>query len=111
MKRIAVPVTGEKLSPHFGHCEQFLIADIENNNVLAETFHTPPAHAPGVYPRWLSENGVHEVIACGIGKRAIALFEQNNIHVHLGVPDSSYRDLIQNYLNDNLVTGENACDH
>lgn len=111
MKRIAIPMTGERLSPHFGHCEHFLIADIENNKVIAETRHAPPPHAPGVYPQWLAGKGVHEVIAGGMGKRAIALFEQNDIHVHLGVPDSSYHELIKSYLSDNLVTGENGCDH
>ncbi len=111
MKRIAIPMSGGKLSAHFGHCEYFRVVEIENSNVISESNHTPPTHAPGVYPRWLAGKEVHEIIAGGMGQRAVALFEQNNIKVHLGVPDATYEELIRNYLNENLVTGDNRCDH
>jgi len=111
MKKIAIPMSKDKLSAHFGHCEYFMVVDIDNNTVVSETRHTPPPHAPGVYPKWLAGKGVHEIIAGGMGQRAIALFRQNDINVHLGVPDSTYNELINNYLSENLVTGENRCDH
>ena len=36
----------------------------------------PPEHRPGVYPRWVAALGVTDVIAGGIGQRAIDLFNE-----------------------------------
>jgi len=53
--RIATPVARGKLSLHFGHCDQFAIFDIDDktSKVVKRKDATPPAHAPGVLPRWL----------------------------------------------------------
>jgi len=50
--KIAIPVTGGSLSPHFGHCEQFVIVDVdpEKTAVTGTETRTPPDHAPGVLP-------------------------------------------------------------
>ena len=112
MKKIfAVPTANEKLTLHFGHCEKFAIIETENNKVISERSITPPVHQPGVYPRFLADNGVNVIIAGGMGQRAQDLFCQNNIEVHMGVMAESPRKLVEQYLNGQLETGENLCDH
>ena len=33
-KRIAIPVEDGMLCEHFGHCEYFYVADLENNEIV-----------------------------------------------------------------------------
>jgi ATP-binding protein involved in chromosome partitioning len=111
--RIAIPVTGGKLSGHFGHCEQFALVDVdkEAKTVIATEMLTPPPHEPGLLPRWLSEKGAEMIIAGGIGGRAQGLFEQQSISVVIGAPADTPEVIINAYLQGALETGENACDH
>jgi predicted Fe-Mo cluster-binding NifX family protein len=109
-KRIAVPMAAGHLSLHFGHCEQFAIIDIEDNNVVKEALHNPPEHQPGTYPNFLAQNGVQEVVVGGIGQKAIEIFNHNNIKVHSGVSAQNLQDLLKDYLSNNLSTGDNSCD-
>jgi len=110
-KKFAIPTLNEKLTAHFGHCEKFAIVDVEDDKVINQEFIVPPVHQPGVYPKFLADHGVHVIIAGGMGQKAQDLFATNNIEVHMGVPDGSPSELVMNYLNDQLQTGQNLCDH
>jgi len=110
-KRIAVPLENGTLCSHFGHCQQFAIINTEDNSITGETFVTPPPHEPGLLPAWLAEKGVTDVIAGGMGQRAINLFNQQNINVFAGAPIKLPRDLVNDLLDDTLVAGANYCDH
>jgi len=111
--RIAIPVAQDRLSPHFGHCDQFAIFDIDDNlkKVINRNDATPPAHAPGVLPKWLHENNVNVIIAGGMGQRAQQLFAQNDIEVVIGATTGSPEELVSAYLGGTLETGDNICDH
>ncbi len=112
MKLIAIPIVGGVLSPHFGHCEHFKVYHIDKeNNIVKEERLTPPPHAPGVLPKWLSENKINIIIAGGMGNRAQNLFKQNNIEVNVGSPSLAPEKIIEQYLNGSLILGQNACDH
>jgi ATP-binding protein involved in chromosome partitioning len=108
---IAVPVAEGKLCAHFGHCEHFALVETENGKIVGKTLHTPPPHEPGVLPQWLHDKGVHIVIAGGMGSRAQQIFNQKGITVINGAPTDSPESVVQQYLTDTLVTGENVCDH
>jgi ATP-binding protein involved in chromosome partitioning len=109
--RIALPVHGERLSTHCGPSSQFVIFDIKDGKVVGETSETPPAHAPGVIPSWLSDLGVNMVLASGLGRRAISMFEECGITVLCGAPAGVPRQVVEAYLSGSLVTGDNVCDH
>ncbi len=111
--RIAIPVAQDRLSPHFGHCDQFAIFDIDDNlkKIINRNDAIPPAHAPGVLPKWLHENNVSVIIAGGMGQRAQQLFVQNGIEVVIGATTSSPEELVSAYLGGTLETGDNICDH
>lgn len=107
----AVPTIDEKLCAHFGHCEKFAIVETENNKIQNIKFLNPPVHQPGTYPRFLAEQGVHVIISGGMGMKAQELFQQQNIEVFLGIQTNDPKMLVEHYLNDQLESGQNLCDH
>lgn len=111
--RYAVPVTHGMLATHFGHCEQFALFDVDESTkeIKAQNMIVPPEHQPGVYPVFLANEGVSAVIAGGMGSRAQELFTQNRIQVILGASEVEPEQAVLDYLNGNLVTGDNLCDH
>jgi predicted Fe-Mo cluster-binding NifX family protein len=111
--RIAIPMVEGKLSAHFGHCEAFALADAntESKTITSMQTLTPPAHEPGVLPRWLAEQGANLIIAGGMGNRAQGLCEAQNIKVIVGAPTDTPEVIIHSYLNDSLTAGTNICDH
>lgn len=111
MKKIAIPLENGRLCSHFGHCQQFAIIENEGENILNEELVTPPPHEPGLLPAWLAERGVTDIIAGGIGQRAIKLFEEQNITVNVGAQSKTSKELVSDLIKNTLVTGSNACDH
>ena len=111
--RIAIPITNGTLSAHFGHCEEFALVDVneQTKEIANVTKLQPPAHEPGVLPRWLGEQKADVIIAGGMGQRAQQLFAQNKIEVVVGASDQPAEELARAYLNNTLETGANACDH
>ena len=71
----------------------------------------PPAHEPGILPKWIKGQGVDLVLAGGIGQKAQELFSQSGVKVVVGVTENNPAQAVLNYLNGNLTTGTNTCDH
>lgn len=109
--KIAIPLTNGALSSHFGHCEKFAIYTIENNAIAKAETIDPPVHEPGSHPAFLHELGCSVVIAGGIGFKAQQLMCQNGIQVVVGVPTLPLEDLVKQYMQGKLESGENRCDH
>jgi Mrp family chromosome partitioning ATPase/predicted Fe-Mo cluster-binding NifX family protein len=111
--RVAIPMNDGKLCMHFGHCEQFAVVDVdaESKEIKGQELLTPPAHEPGVLPRWLTGMQVTLVIAGGMGQRAQQLFTESGIEVICGAPSETPERLVTDYLAGNLAVGRNVCDH
>ena len=111
--RYAVPVSGGMVSPHFGHCEQFALIDVDEQTkrILKKELVPSPGHQPGLLPQWLAERGAAFVIAGGMGSRAQSLFRQNGIRVITGALESDPEKAVLGYLNGQLAVGDNICDH
>jgi len=109
--KFAIPLAEGKLTAHFGHCQEFAIVDVEENQITGKEILVPPPHEPGVLPAWLHEKGANVIIAGGMGQRAISLFQQNDIEVVVGVPSLEPETLVNSYLDKTLVFGSNVCDH
>ncbi len=111
--RIAIPLADGKLCMHFGHCAQFALLDVDEGTkaITATKLLDPPAHEPGVLPRWLHEQGATVILAGGMGQRAQALFEQNGIQVVVGAPADTPEALVAAFLDGTLSSGQNLCDH
>ncbi len=112
-KVIAVPVVGGKLSPHFGHAEEFHLVRVDEgtNKILGTTRVVPPPHEPGVIPNWLASQGAHVVLVGGMGWRAQQIFEHKGVHVVTGAKVGTPLKLVKDYLANQLETGGDVCDH
>ena len=111
--KYAVPITGGMMSPHFGHCEQFALFDVDEQQkiIINKELIASPGHQPGLLPEWLAEQGVSLIIAGGMGSRAQGLFQQNGIGVVLGALESDPEKAVLSYLEGRLAIGDNICDH
>jgi ATP-binding protein involved in chromosome partitioning len=109
--RIAIPISVGQLATHFGHCEQFVLFDVEQGSITNRQTLTPPPHEPGTFPRWLREQGATIVLAGGMGSRAQSLFEQQGIMVVVGVAGDHPDVVVRSFLLGQLEAGANICDH
>ena len=109
--KIAIPVSNHRLCAHFGHCDEFAVIETEDGKIVNESSLAPPLHQPGILPGWLASQGITHVIAGGMGQRAIILFEQQGIQIMVGAVSKTARELVEDFLNNRLATGVNACDH
>ncbi|UIJ38460.1 P-loop NTPase [Desulfobaculum bizertense] len=110
---VAIPVAQGQLCQHFGHCEKFALLEVDNasREIKSGKLVDPPAHEPGVLPRWLADKGCNLVLAGGMGARAQSLFTENGIKVVVGAQGGDPEEVLKSYLSGNLVVGENICDH
>lgn len=111
--KIAIPLAGEKLAVHFGHCERFALieVDADGKTILKREDVAPPPHEPGILPPWLARQGATMIIAGGMGQRAQDLFAAQGIRVVTGAHAETPESLVAEYLAGTLRTGVNACDH
>lgn len=107
----AIPTLDGRSCAHFGHCRSFALVSVVDGKIHAVAHADPPEHQPGSFPRFLAEQGVNIVLAGGMGGRARELFAENGIEVHLGVGIHDPRELVEDYLRDELEAGDNACNH
>ena len=111
-KKVAVPVDNNGiLDGHFGHCKFFAIFTIDAEKIAETEQVTPPPHEPGVLPKWLADKGVTDVLAGGMGNRAIQIFNQNNVNVFVGAPKLQANELVNGFLNNTIDFNANYCDH
>jgi len=83
--RYAVPTSGGMIAQHFGHCEQFVLFDIDEAK--------------------------KEIIAGGMGSRAQMLFTENRIEVAVNVVETDPEKAVMAYLDGLLEVGDDVCDH
>ena len=109
--KIAIPVADGRLHGHFGGCTHFALvdADRERKSILTTRTVAAPPHAPGFFPRWLHNQGVHTIIAGGIGRRALDLFAEQGIEVRAGQPGALVEELVTSYLNGALTGTPAGC--
>jgi predicted Fe-Mo cluster-binding NifX family protein len=109
--KFAIPLAEGKLTAHFGHCQEFALVEVEDNEVKKTETLVPPPHEPGVLPKWLHDLGTNVIIAGGMGGRALDLFAQNDIKVVVGASALAPEELVKQYLDNTLQAGGNVCDH
>jgi len=110
-KYIAVPMENGVLCAHFGHCETFAIVEVKDNKIIGIKEQSPPEHVPGLYPRWIAQFGVTDVIAGGMGQKAVDLFNEQKINVFAGAPEKAAKELVEDFLAGKLSLSANYCNH
>ena len=113
--RIAVSVDDSRgldsvVSPHFGRCPYYVLVDLDGHEVKQVSTVANPnygRHAPGTVPTFIRNQGADVMLAGGMGRRAIALFQQFGIEAATGAA-GAVRHALQQYLGGQLE-GADPC--
>jgi predicted Fe-Mo cluster-binding NifX family protein len=108
--KIATACDGTDVSPHFGRCERYLMAEVSGAEIKLLDWLDNPGHEPGALPRLMQQQGVNVVLAGGAGPRAQQLLSAAGIELITGVTGDSLQAL-QAFAQGTLEPGESACDH
>ena len=106
--KIAVACKGENIWPHFGHCENFNIYDVQDGKIEAEKSIPNPGHRPGFLPNFLGDMGVNVIIAGGMGGGAVEIFNERNIEVIIGASGDA-KAAAEAYLRNELHSTGSVC--
>lgn len=108
--KIAISCDGTSVSAHFGRCEKYVVFEEEDRKLISKETLASPPHQPMFLPRFLKENGVSKIMCCGIGPRAVSLFEELGVEVIPGI-EGNVDEVISKYLEGSLIAGESSCSH
>jgi predicted Fe-Mo cluster-binding NifX family protein len=111
--KIAIPAENGRLHSHFGGCREFAIVEVDSTTkrTVRSEILPAPEHQPGLFPRWLHEQGVQVVIAGGIGHRALLSFAQHGVMVRAGAAGSTVEALVAEFLAGKLEEPPADCGH
>jgi predicted Fe-Mo cluster-binding NifX family protein len=110
-KLLAIPTDQGYLSQHFGHSPVFVFFEIEGNKIVKREEKTPPPHAEGTIPRWLTSEKVTDLLTGGIGPKAVQILYAGGINVYVGVEIDTPDNLALDFINGDLKFGQNYCHH
>ena len=106
--KIAVASEGKMVTEHFGHCENFNIFEVENNQIAKIDSISNPGHRPGFLPNFLYEMGVNVIISGGMGGGAVEIFNEKDIEVITGASGTA-ETAVNNYLQGKLKSTGSVC--
>jgi predicted Fe-Mo cluster-binding NifX family protein len=98
------------VSPHFGRCPYFVLVDLEGREVNAVQSIANPFygnHQPGQVPGFIHSQGANVMLTGGMGRRAIAFFQQYGIEAATGA-SGTVRHTLEQYLG-GMLRGAAPC--
>ncbi len=98
------------VSHHFGRCPYFTIVDIEENEISnVESIENPyfNGHSPGQVPAFIKELNADVMLAGGMGRRAVILFDGYGIRCSTGAA-GTVKSAVDSYIAGNLP-GASPC--
>ena len=109
--KIVIPSADGRLCGHFGHCEYFTFVDVEpeNKEILSIENKVPEDGISCQSASWIASQGANIILAGGMGGRPMAIFAQNGVKVIAGCPELEVKEVVEQYMNGTLSTGENSC--
>lgn len=108
MLKIAVASENEKVTEHFGHCQNFNIFEAEESQIIKSACIPNPGHKPGFLPNFLNDMGVNVIISGGMGAGAIDIFNEKGIEVIVGATGKA-QDVVGEYLKGSLKSTGSVC--
>ncbi|MGC9467564.1 MAG: NifB/NifX family molybdenum-iron cluster-binding protein [Anaerolineae bacterium] len=108
-----------QVAQHFGRCPYFTFVDVEDGAIQEVRVLDNPHyhdHRPGAVPDFVKAYDATMIIAGGMGRRAVALFQQAGIEAYTGA-DSTVRRSLESAMGGELEDatpcpgrGGDACD-
>ncbi|MBS4538785.1 NifB/NifX family molybdenum-iron cluster-binding protein [Clostridium sp. D2Q-11] len=106
--KIAVASEKDRVSQHFGHCQNFNIYEVDKDNIVNMESVPNPGHKPGYLPNFLNKLGVNIIISGGMGASAINLFNSKDIEVITGA-QGNVDDIAGKYIKGELASTGSIC--
>ena len=106
--RFAIPITGETLDQHFGHCEKLAFLDVaeDTHEIISMEIITTPTHDHSELPFLIRERGATHVLAGGMGVGMQMALESVGVKLLTGAPAERPADLVRRYLSGELQLEE-----
>ncbi len=92
------------VSHHFGRCPYFTVVDLDDNEITDVISVENPyfnGHSPGQVPAFIKELDADVMLAGGMGRRAISIFENYGIRCSTGAA-GTVRSAVNNYATGSL---------
>ena len=98
--KIAIPTADGKLCPHFGHCEAFTFAEIDEATKEIKTIEQkiPEEGISCQSAAWIAEQGAQIVLAGGMGGRPLQMFANCGVKVITGCPEENIEIVLKAFL-------------
>ena len=106
--KIAIVMSGGKVSEHFGKCEEVMIVEVEAGKVKSREVLPAPPHDCAALPNLFVQKGVESVVAGGMGTGAIQNLERAGIRAYAGVQGLP-EDALESLLAGTLASGAAVC--
>lgn len=106
--KIAVASEGKMVTGHFGHCENFNIFEVEDNQIVKTHSIPNPGHKPGFLPNFLNDMGVNVIISGGMGGGAVEIFNEKGIQVVTGATGDA-EETVKKFLEGKLKSTGSVC--
>ena len=106
--KIAIATEGMNVSGHFGKCENFTIAEIENSQVKSKAVINTAGNQHGLLPVFLAAHKVNMIIAGGMGEGARQNLRSNGIDIITGAM-GNIDVVLKAYLDGSLKSSDTGC--
>ncbi len=108
MIKIAVASENEMVTEHFGHCANFNIFEVYNNQIVKSESIPNPGHKPGYLPNFLNDMGINVIISGSMGGGAVDIFNEKGIEVIVGASGNA-KAAVEAYLGGALKSTGSVC--
>ncbi|MCK4551927.1 MAG: NifB/NifX family molybdenum-iron cluster-binding protein [Tenericutes bacterium] len=106
--RVALAIDNDMITQHFGHCEYFVVYEVENKEIKGSEIYKNPPHQKGFQPKFLKENNIDVLITGNIGQMAVNLMNNFGIQCIKGV-NGNLVDVINAYVDGSLESNDTVC--
>ncbi|MBN2812984.1 MAG: hypothetical protein JXQ80_02845 [Bacteroidales bacterium] len=106
MKKLAIPVLKGKLSVYLEQSKHFQVFTIADGNVISEEIENISKKLLDRLPEWAKEKGITDIIIYKASKSTIHLFAPYGINLFVGIPVSTIRRLVEDYILGQLKSDE-----
>lgn len=109
--KVAATFEAGEIFPHFGHCRQFKIYEVENGGIVSEEIVDTQGNGHGALAGFLKGLGVNALICGGIGGGARQALEEAGIRLYPGVSGEADKR-VEELLNGSLeYDPDTVCSH
>jgi len=110
MIKVALATNEQGTLDHFGHCDRFMIYEINDSLISDETTVKNPEHQRGFLPKFLYDLGVTHVIAQNLGAMALKIMDGLKMEVIYGI-EGLASDVIHQFIAGTLESSKESCKH